>query len=128
MADVDHTFVVSAPPDQAQQMFEEEIVPELNRNYGFCLHADESGALLLTDNDTDPATDPAMYSGLRALTARRLHVEFTASNAGTDVRVHGHAERRLVEAIGQLGSPSHWPNVRNLDGAPIEGDEPPGEG
>jgi hypothetical protein len=109
-------------------MFEEEIVPELNRDEGFCLHTDAPGALHLTDDDGDPATDPAMYSRLRELTGRRLHVEFTPSNAGTEVRIHGHAERRLVEAIEQLGSPSHWPNVRNLDGAPMEGDESPREG
>ena len=45
------------------------------------------------------------------LLARHLHVEFSAGDSDTVVRVHGHARRNLRDALKRLGTTGHWPET-----------------
>jgi hypothetical protein len=45
------------------------------------------------------------------LLSRHLHVEFSAGDSGTVVRVHGRARRALRDALQRLGTAGHWPET-----------------
>jgi hypothetical protein len=49
-----------------------------------------------------------------SLLARHLHVEFAPGSGGTAVRIHGHARKRLRDALQRLGTPQHWPETSSL--------------
>lgn len=45
--------------------------------------------------------------------ARRITVGFGAELTGTRVSITGHAEREIRDAIDELGTPGHWPEMAN---------------
>jgi hypothetical protein len=45
------------------------------------------------------------------LLSRHLHVDFSAGDSGTVVRVHGRARRALRDALKRLGTTGHWPET-----------------
>jgi hypothetical protein len=132
MAHIDHSFHMQEPPPQAQQRFEEEIGWELHRDEGFVAVKEAPGEIDYSDGRVDEVSDehelpsprrapsPEAYAGLRELLARRIKVELAPEGTGTLVRIHGHAEGRLRDAIVLLGAPGHWPEVRWTEGAPTE--------
>ncbi len=139
MAKIDHSFHMDEPPPAAQERLEDEIGWELHRDEGFVLVKDTPGELRYSDGSVDrgsdetafPAPDGAparlgfrddmpLYSALREIASRRIQVELTPDRTGTLVRIHGHGEGRLRDAVERLGTPGHWPEVRLVDGSPTE--------
>ncbi len=132
MAKVDHTFLMTQPPEQAQAMFVDEIAPELHKKAELALCKDEPGCVLFNDGVVDPdsllggvplsagssqavrvgpSNDPALYSGLREISGHLLHVDFVPEGSGTRVRIHGHVERDVRDGIDQFGQPGRWPET-----------------
>lgn len=129
-------------PEQAQQRFEEELGWELHRDEGFVAVREQPGEIDYSDGVIDERADEqalpdgpltasgglvghrgptiSAYAGLRELLAHRIKVELTADGEGTLVRIHGHAEGRLRDAIERLGTPGHWPELRDTEGTPTE--------
>jgi hypothetical protein len=133
MAKVDRSFHMDETPEQAQRRFEEEIGWELHKDEGFAAVRELPGEIDYSDGVVDEQSDErafpaargrgesaAAYGGLRELLARRIKVELTPDGAGTLVRIHGHAEGRLRDAIELLGTHGHWPELRRTEGAPTE--------
>jgi len=118
MAKVDHTFTMPEPPAQAQALFVQDISIELHQKAGLALASDEPGHVLyndgLVDEDEDQGAgriaDPPLYSGLREITGHHVHVDFAPDGAGTRVRVHGHVEDEIRDAIDLFGQSGHWPD------------------
>jgi hypothetical protein len=119
VAKVDHTFLMSQPPEQAQRMFVDEIAPEFDRKAELAMCKDEPGHVLFNDGivnlDEVPvgsrANDPELYSALREITGHHIHVDFQQEGSGTKVRVHGHVEREISHAIEEFGQPGRWPET-----------------
>ena len=141
MAKIDHTFHMDEAPGEAQERFEEEIGWELHRDEGFVAVKETPGEIDYRDGAVNESTDEQLlpndpvasgvgygargsslsaYAGLRELLARHIKVELTPDGTGTLVRIHGHAEGRLRDAILLLGTSGHWPAVRWTEGAPTE--------
>lgn len=108
-------------PQEAKELFQEEIGPELRREGEFGLARDESRRLVYSDGVV-PAEEPApllgaprdwgVYAKLRRLMARRITVEFVSTGTGTRVSLRGSAERDVCAGLEKLGSPGHWPENR----------------
>jgi hypothetical protein len=118
VAKVDHTFLMSQAPEQAQAMFVDEIAPELHRKAELGMCKDEPGHVLFNDGIVDPdnlpitrSNDAELYSALREVSGHHLHVDFEPEGSGTKVRVHGHVERKLREALDLFGQPGRWPET-----------------
>jgi hypothetical protein len=114
MAKVDHTFVMSEAPEQAQAMFVAEIVPELHRKAELAMCDDEPGHVLFSDGIVDPVIlrggkDAGLYSVLREISGHHLHVDFEPEGVGTKVRIHGRVERKVRDGIELFGQPGRWP-------------------
>ncbi len=142
MAKIDHSFHMEEAPAQAQERFEEDIGWELHKDEGFVAIKETPGEIDYSDGRVDERSDeqelpggPLMwsgglwakggpsigaYAGLRELLARTIKVDLTPEGTGTLVRIHGHAEGRLRRAIELLGTPGHWPEVHQTEGAPTE--------
>jgi hypothetical protein len=134
MARVDHTFTMSLAPAQAQTMFVDEIAHELHAKAGLAMCKDEPGDVRFNDGDVDinslpiaggdnvglyrglgrgrgASNDVELYTGLRELTGHHLLVSFMPDGTGTTVRIHGHVEHKLRDAIDKLGQPGCWPET-----------------
>ncbi len=132
MGRVDHRFRIGVAPPDARRMVEEELGWELRRRAGFALVRREPLRLLFSDFGSGTwafSGKPrrlGLYGRLRELTARRLEVELAPDGAGTILRIRGHADQDLCEAIERLGAPGQWPERRMSRGVPAGlGEDPP---
>jgi hypothetical protein len=118
VAKVDHTFVMELAPEQAQTMFVDEIAPELHRKAELAMCKDEPGHVQFNDGIVDPddlaggrRSDAQLYSALREVSGHHLYVDFEPEGSGTKVRVHGHVERKLRDALDLFGQHGRWPEI-----------------
>jgi hypothetical protein len=135
---VDHSFTMALPPAQAQELFNEDVASELARQDEIEIVREEPGLIVLNDDDWHPASWRSEYHEeqerpegplsanevLRAESVserepvlpihpgKGLRIEFHAEGDGTDVRIRGHAEKSVREALERLGTPGHWPEGR----------------
>jgi hypothetical protein len=120
VAKLDHTFLMSVPPQEAKAQFQADIGPELRSNGSLRLAQDESRRLVYSDGvvSREPAPlgesayDWNTYAKLRRLLARRIKVEFAPDGAGTRVSLRGKAERDICAALNLLGALGQWPENR----------------
>jgi hypothetical protein len=113
----EHTFVMSEPPEEAQERFQSQIGPALRRVSSFRLYHHSPGRLLYSDGrkhvaDVRAHRGALLGWGIRSLTSRRIRVEFSRSAAGTTVRIRGSALREVRDALLLLGTSGHWPSDR----------------
>jgi hypothetical protein len=115
MAKLDRSFQVACAPEEAQAMFIRDVAPALWRAAEFRVVHEEPGELHFSDarNTGFGYADPLIYDGLSHALARRITVQFVSDGAQTQVRISGHAERQIAEAVGHLGTPGHWPATAN---------------
>ena len=66
---------------------------------------------IVADALLNRATSPRAINPGEDLLARHLHVDFSADDSGTLVRVHGHVRRNLRAALELLGTAGHWPEI-----------------
>jgi hypothetical protein len=135
---IDHRFTMALPPDRAQELFNEDVASELARQDEVEIVREEPGLIVLNDDDWNPAgwedesereegdrpREAETGLGLRVESVyerepllpvhpgKGLRVEFSAENGATAVRIRGHAEKSVREALALLGTPGHWPEGR----------------
>lgn len=122
MAHIDRTFTISEAVALAQESFKEDVGPYLHRVAELALYKDEPGRLGYSDGIRDPSEFPGqdggIYTGLRMITAHRLHVVFQVAVLGTEVSLSGSLPSREVrDALSLLGNPGHWPHRRGGAGS-----------
>ncbi len=129
---------MALPPDRAQELFNEDVASELAKQDEFEIVREEPGLIVLNDDEWHPAAwwkenaeehahpvqeQQSSFGLMVASVAERepllpvnagkgLRVEFRAEGGATAVRVHGHAEKSVREALELLGTPGHWPEGR----------------
>lgn len=115
MAKLEQSFQVACEPREAQAMFMRDVAPALQRAADFRVVDEEPGELHFSDAHELPPVyrDANTYDGLSRLLARRIKVEFVSDGVQTLVRISGHAEREIADAIADLGKPGHWPSTAN---------------
>ena len=115
MARVEKTFTMQVPPDKAEEMFVRDLAPELAKDRGFHITHEQPGHLVFSDVPIESPQDVGVRLGAAMqgidLFARHIRVEFTPEGTGTLVKLHGHAEKDIGEAINKLGTPNHWPEI-----------------
>jgi hypothetical protein len=115
VASVEKTFLMPVPPGKAENMFVRDLAPELARDRGFHITHEQPGRLVFSDVPTESPYGLDIRDGSALeeidLFARHIRVEFTPAGTGTRVRLHGHAERDIRDAIDKLGTPNHWPEI-----------------
>ncbi len=106
---------MQVPPEKAEEMFVRDLAPELAKDRGFHITREKPGHLVLSDV---PIESPGFNTYGRGadleevdVLARHIRVEFTAEGGGTLVKLHGHAEKDIGDAIDKLGTPDHWPEI-----------------
>jgi uncharacterized protein YndB with AHSA1/START domain len=106
---------MQVPPDKAEEMFVRDLAPELAKDRGFHITHEQPGHLVFSDV---PVESPGGLDTPRGasveeidLFARHIRVEFTPEGTGTFVKLHGHAEKDIRDAIDKLGTPDHWPEI-----------------
>lgn len=109
---------MQVPPQTAEDMFVRDLAPELAKDRGFHITHEKPGCVVFSDVPIDNP-DPIDFrrgSDLEEidLLARHIRVEFTPDGSGTRVRMHGHAEKDIRDAIDKLGTPNHWPEIADL--------------
>ena len=135
MSKVHYAFHMPDAPAAAQALFVEDLATEFHQKFELALAKEEPGHLLFSDGLVDvnslpplasgaigtslilgggagivERNDVGLYSALREITAHHLHVEFEPDGSGTLVKILGHVESELREAIECFGSPGHWPD------------------
>jgi hypothetical protein len=118
VARVEKTFVMQVPPEKAEDMFVRDLAPELAKDRGFHITREQPGRLVFSDVPIESTQSLDLRYGASLeeldLLARHIRVEFTPEGAGTQVRLHGHAEKDIRDAIDKLGTPNHWPEIADL--------------
>lgn len=106
---------MQVPPDKAEEMFVGDLAPELAKDRGFHITHERPGQLVFSDV---PIESPGGFDARHGasveeidLLARHIRVEFTPEGTGTLVKLHGHAEKDIRDAIDKLGTPDHWPEI-----------------
>jgi hypothetical protein len=135
---IDHSFTMQLPPEQAQEVFNEDVASELAKQDEIEIVREEPGLIVLNDDDWhttaweqaseaergDRPREAESGFGLRVESTyerepvvpvhpgKGLRIEFHGEGAATSVRIHGHAEKSVREALEVLGTPGHWPEGR----------------
>ena len=121
---IDHRFTMALPPDRAQDVFNEDVASELARQDELKIVREEPGLIVFNSDvwtpeqwefaEAPPARWDAPAPG--GSEGRGLRVEFRAEDGATAVRIRGHAEKSVREALVLLGTPGHWPEGRIAGG------------
>jgi hypothetical protein len=91
-----------APAEQPRLGDEEELTDE----------PPAAGSFIIGEGSSAKFTAPRPLELLgEDLLSRHLHVDFSAGDSGTVVRVHGRARRALGDALKRLGTTGHWPET-----------------
>jgi len=105
---------MQVPPEKAEEMFVRDLAPELAKDRGFHITREDPGHLVFSDVPLEtPGLDLRRGAAVEEidLIARHIRVEFTPEGSGTLVKLHGHAEKDIRDAIDKLGTPNHWPEI-----------------
>jgi len=106
MAKVDHSYVVSGTPEQAQARFLRDVAPELRRIGDFGLDMEKPGRLLFSNRPEDPLAfvggDGLDYSLLSCVFPQRIRVNFDLAETGTRIAIRGRAVRIVCDALESL--------------------------